>query len=72
MDSFIHVEAGSHFPLQNLPYGTFTTANGKDDDSSNVWRVGCAIGGYVLDLAELHRAGLFKGTKLDATNVFHQ
>ena len=27
MMSFITVASGSHFPIQNLPYGVFSTAN---------------------------------------------
>ncbi|QUN30827.1 fumarylacetoacetase [Cupriavidus sp. KK10] len=49
----------SHFPLQNLPYGVFST-------KGQAPRVGVAIGDQVLDLAALDEAGLLpaaaKGT----------
>lgn len=41
----------THFPLQNLPYGVFSTASGAP-------RVGVAIGDQVVDLAALDEAGL--------------
>ncbi|KAJ1911227.1 hypothetical protein IWQ60_010240 [Tieghemiomyces parasiticus] len=49
--SFVPVAPESHFPLQNLPYGIFSTAACPNP------RVGVAIGDQVLDLAAL--AGLF-------------
>ncbi|MEF3064752.1 fumarylacetoacetase [Pandoraea apista] len=42
------------FPLQNLPYGVFSTA------SQPTPRVGVAIGDQVLDLAALEAAGVLK------------
>ena len=49
--SFIEVAPDSDFPIQNLPYGVFSTDGaGK--------RVGVAIGDFVLDLAEVAKAGL--------------
>lgn len=50
--SFIDVDPTSDFPIQNLPYGVFSTVN----DPSR--RVGVAIGDQVLDLAALEQAGL--------------
>jgi fumarylacetoacetase len=50
--SFIEVAPGSHFPLQNLPYGVFATP----DDARP--RAGVAIGEHVLDLGALEEAGL--------------
>ncbi|MFS8975293.1 fumarylacetoacetase [Cupriavidus necator] len=41
----------THFPLQNLPYGVFSTKGQSP-------RVGVAIGDQVLDLAALDEAGL--------------
>jgi len=41
----------THFPLQNLPYGIFSTAGGAP-------RIGVAIGNQILDLAALDDAGL--------------
>jgi len=47
--SFIPVAADSDFPIQNLPYGVFSTA------SLPAPRVGVAIGDHVLDLWELEQ-----------------
>jgi fumarylacetoacetase len=47
--SFIPVDPSSDFPIQNLPYGVFSTA------SLPTPRVGVAIGDYVLDLWELEQ-----------------
>ena len=45
--SFIDVDATSDFPIQNLPYGVFSTKDGLAP------RVGVAIGDHVLDLWQL-------------------
>ena len=50
--SFVDVGPDSHFPLQNLPYGVFST---RADPRP---RAGVAIGEYVLDLAALEREGI--------------
>src|SRR6202161_674047 len=49
--SFIDVDPASDFPIQNLPYGVFSSKDGL------AARVGVAIGGYVLDLWELEQDG---------------
>jgi len=48
--SFVPVEAGSPFPIQNLPYGVFA----HQDRTA----VGVAIGAFVLDLSRLEAEGL--------------
>jgi fumarylacetoacetase len=45
--SFIPVDPASDFPIQNLPYGVFSSKDGLAP------RVGVALGDYVLDLWEL-------------------
>src|SRR6476619_4164413 len=50
--SFIEVAPDSDFPIQNLPFGVFSTGNAPAK------RVGVAIGDFILDLAELERRGL--------------
>jgi fumarylacetoacetase len=60
--SFIEVDPSSDFPIQNLPYGVFFTPEQPD------LRVGVAIGDFVLDLAALEAAGLFRFE--NATGVF--
>ena len=47
--SFIPVDAASDFPIQNLPYGVFSTS------ALPTPRIGVAIGDYVLDLWELEQ-----------------
>jgi fumarylacetoacetase len=49
--SFIPVDPASDFPIQNLPYGVFSTGSGLAP------RVGVAIGDFVLDLWELEQDG---------------
>jgi fumarylacetoacetase len=50
--SFIPVDATSDFPIQNLPYGVFSTV------ASPAPRVGVAISAHILDLAVLETDGL--------------
>ena len=52
--SFIEVAPDSDFPIQNLPYGVFSTA------ADPTRRVGVAIGDSILDLAALENAGLLR------------
>ncbi len=52
LTSWVPVEAGSDFPIQNLPFGVFR----KGDDHP---RVGVAIGNYVLDLYAMQQADYF-------------
>ena len=61
LKSFIPVTPESHFPIQNLPYGIFSTF------TEEYPRVGVAIGEYVVDLAVLEQSGLLK-----TTNIFNQ
>jgi fumarylacetoacetase len=48
--TWIDVPAGSHFPVQNLPYGVFT--HGGEP------RIGTRVGDSILDLTAAERAGL--------------
>jgi len=50
--SFIEIAEGSHFPLENLPFGVFKPGNGDA-------RVGVALGEYVVDLSALQEAEHF-------------
>ncbi|HET8586110.1 MAG TPA: fumarylacetoacetase [Casimicrobiaceae bacterium] len=54
LKSFVPVARDSHFPIQNLPFGVFTTP------ANYAPRVGVAIGDLVLDLAVLEQAGLLE------------
>src|SRR5215472_11298161 len=53
-ESWVPVPEGSHFPIQNLPYGVFAGAGEPP-------RVGVAIGEHVLDLAAAAAHGLLTG-----------
>ncbi|WP_213297403.1 fumarylacetoacetase [Paraburkholderia sacchari] len=59
-------DAACDFPIQNLPFGVFSTA------SQERARVGVAIGDSVVDLAVLHEAGLLRvpAGSSGAENVF--
>lgn len=50
--SWLSVDEESDFPIQNLPFGMFTT--GEDQ----VPRAGVAIGSHILDLLAVHRSGV--------------
>ena len=52
LKSFVEVAADNHFPIQNLPFGVFST------DADPAPRVGVAIGDLILDLAILEDTGL--------------
>nr|GEV09389.1 fumarylacetoacetase [Tanacetum cinerariifolium] len=66
MKSFIQVKPESHFSIHNLPYGVFKHSGNASP------RPGVAIGDYVLDLSEIHSAGLFDGPLISASDCFHQ
>lgn len=53
LKSFIDVPADNHFPIQNLPYGVFTTP-GLDQP-----HIGVAIGEFILDLYILNQESFF-------------
>lgn len=63
LTSFVEVRADSHFPIQNLPYGAFST---EDEPRP---RIGVAIGESILDLAVLEQAGLLAAAS-DGRRVF--
>src|SRR5881296_3162886 len=63
--SFIEVPAGSHFPLQNLPFGIFQPKDGKS-------RVGVAIGDLIVDLSILEGLGHFRSPEFQALPVFSE
>ncbi|KAK9084722.1 hypothetical protein Sjap_025133 [Stephania japonica] len=65
--SFVDVDADSHFPLQNLPYGVFRIPNCAAEP-----RPGVAIGGLVLDLSVVASHGLFDGPILSNSDCFQQ
>ena len=53
LKSFIEVNPNSDFPIQNLPYGVFSTAENPNP------RIGTRIGDWVVDLAFIDEEKLF-------------
>ncbi|MCU0433236.1 MAG: fumarylacetoacetase [Bacteroidia bacterium] len=62
--SWVQVPANSDFPIQNLPFGIFSTPRRSP-------RAGIAIGEYILDLNALAEMGYFDVLQLDK-KVFSQ
>lgn len=63
LSSFISVDADSDFPIQNLPFGIFSTHAHPNK------RVGVAIGEFVLDIAVIEAADLLR---VQVNPVFNQ
>ncbi|CAN6445041.1 unnamed protein product [Victoria cruziana] len=61
--SFVDVDPDSHFPLENLPFGVFKPADGREG------RPGVAIGNFVLDLSEIAAADLFSGPVISGNSL---
>lgn len=55
--SWLHVQADSDFPIQNIPFGVFLT---RDD----VITIGTRIGDYAIDLGALQQLNYFEGIDL--------
>ena len=64
LKSWIEIEENSDFPIQNLPFGIYSTKKKSK-------RVGVAIGNNIIDLFELANAGLLDSTGVTA-DVFGQ
>ncbi|NLP59060.1 fumarylacetoacetase [Lutibacter sp. B1] len=62
--SWLKVENGSDFPIQNIPFGVFIT---KDD----IITIGTRIGNYAIDLGAFHQLGYFEGIPL-TDDIFMQ
>lgn len=62
--SWLPVAPGSDFPIQNLPFGVFKTAELSP-------RIGVAIGDFVLDMQALSAAGLLEQSGV-ARSVFEE
>ncbi len=65
LKSFIAVDAQHPFPIQNLPFGIFRTAN-------TPLRAGVAIGDWVLDLSVIESTGLLNSPELAGKSLFNQ
>jgi fumarylacetoacetase len=60
--SFIEVADDDHFPIQNIPFGVFSTPLvGR--------HIGTAIGGFVLDLTVLQQHGLLPGSSFQSDSL---
>lgn len=55
--SWLKVDKGCDFPIQNIPFGVFIT---KDD----IITIGTRIGEYAIDLGAFHQLGYFDGIPL--------
>jgi len=66
LKSFIDVPAGSHFPIQNLPFGVFQPKQAAKP------RVGVAIGDLIVDLSVLEEFGHFRSPEFPDPKVFCQ
>jgi fumarylacetoacetase len=64
LTSWVEVSPESDFPIQNLPFGIFST-------EGTIARAASIIGDYVVDLAVLADAGMFHSLGIDPS-VFHQ
>lgn len=63
LKSFVEVAKDSDFPIQNLPFGIFST-------SSQDARVGIRIGDFVLDMSELSELNLLGDLNFDHSVFF--
>lgn len=63
--SWLPVPEGSHFPIQNLPFGVFSTHTNPKPRAATI------IGNTVIDLAQLLQLGYFTGINLPP-QVFEQ
>jgi len=67
LKSFVEVKKDSDFPIQNLPFGIFSTSSDSTQDA----RVGVRIGAFVVDLAELSELNLLNDLDFDHS-VFYE
>jgi fumarylacetoacetase len=59
--SWVSIKPNSDFPIQNLPFGIFSTTD-------RTARVGVAIGEEILDLKTLHETGYLKSLSFEDTD----
>ena len=64
LQCWLAASAGSDFPIQNLPFGSFRRRGG-----SEAFRVGVAIGDQVLDVPALLAAGALDGEAAAAARL---
>lgn len=66
LHSFIEVKKDSHFPIQNLPYGIFSSKSNTNRRAATI------IGDQVIDLALLEQQGLFTDCYAKECELFSQ
>lgn len=65
LKSWVEVPSGSDFPIQNLPFGIFKTADSEP-------RVCSAIGNYVIDLAKVNDLAFFADLEIPKSVFYNQ
>ena len=63
LESWVQSASGSDFPIQNLPFGVFRTAEAEAE------RIGVAIGDQIVDLLASRDAGAFEGAGDEASTA---
>ena len=58
--SWVDVQEGHHFPIQNLPFGIFSTEQRSE-------RVGVALGDFIIDMQRLAELGYLDNVTVDPT-----
>ena len=66
LKSWLYIEPGSDFPIQNIPFGIFKPKNRTNP------RVGTRLGNFVIDLAAIAELGYFKNEGILSREVFDQ
>ncbi|MCF8378158.1 MAG: fumarylacetoacetase [Bacteroidales bacterium] len=65
LESWIEVQNGNDFPIQNIPFGVVELKNGKT-------RCASRIGNYVIDLYAISSYGYFDNLGIDDLRVFKE
>jgi fumarylacetoacetase len=66
LKSWLYIESGSDFPIQNIPFGIFKPKNRTNP------RVGTRLGNFVIDLAAIAELGYFKTEGIPTKEVFER
>ena len=69
LKSFISVDKNSDFPIQNLPFGIFSTSNQPGKTKK---RIGVAIGEYILDLQTVFEENLIQNSSYYSFDIYSQ
>src|SRR5690554_1525760 len=55
--TWLPTSSNTDFPIQNIPFGVFLTAD-------DIVTIGSRIGDFAIDLGAMHQLGYFKGIEL--------